>query len=102
MPVTDISAALRAMLAEALAEQAFTDGIGFDVSWTPGVNGGPPFYHLLFTMRSPLLGHPPLYAVTTVQTATPHEIGVDGARDLAAGVLRGLRAERAAVLSGQN
>lgn len=100
--VTDQTAALRALLMEALQEQAFTDDVGFDVSWTPGAGTGPPFYHLLFTLPSPVLGDPPVHAATSLPVAAPHQMGPGGARELAATVLETLRSKRASVLAAHN
>lgn len=97
MPVTDISARIRAAAIAAIERQAPNEDIGFDLA--PMVTPGELFpfrvvYHLVYSMPSPLPGCPPLGHVAEVPGL---DIGHGAIENITAAALHDLRRTAAAL-----
>jgi hypothetical protein len=99
MSASDISEELRAWVRAEIDAQCFGEDFGFDVIPQAAVTEQGPAvqYVIIVTMRSPLLGQPPLLHVAGVQAPRPAR---DDIRQVATAALQGLRAVSARVMNG--
>jgi hypothetical protein len=102
MSASDISEELRAWMRAEIDAQCFGEDFGFDVipqaTITPQ-GEAVALYVLIVTMRSPLLGQPPLLHVAGISSPRPAR---DDVRQVVTAALQGLRAVAAQVMAGAN
>lgn len=96
MSAIDTSAQVRAWALAEIEAQCFGEDFGTDVGWDvlPGPGGQPVIaYRLMVSCRSPLLGQPPLFAVTPLLSPQPTAELVKNAVTESLRQLRSLAAE---------
>lgn len=96
MTTLDVNARIRTALATEIDKQAFGQDFGFDctLAFAPVPTGGTMImYQLLFTMRSPLLGQPPIPHIVRLAHPQPTPEMVEKAVTDALKILRDRGAE---------